>query len=218
MGQAGPTVFPGAIRMYPENDKQFLTMAGFSVVRSYYAGEKNNPGTVEHHEGNGKTAFIVYVRQLPDDLGVHIYEKQGNCRTVNHIISRMQYLVVKGVLTEAEKDGIAAKYKYLEKYYFMHVEDEGGKIVPENEIIFRKYDRKLGAGGTGTMDNEAMINAQKLINSGRMQEGVELMKQAREEMISGIQVAGSRQAVELWIECLEEIASRAFPVRISFSM
>ena len=49
---------------------------------------------------------------------------------------------------------------------------------------------------------------------GRTQEGTELMRKASENVQKGIGRATSAEAVEIWIECLDELASVAYPIEI----
>ena len=49
---------------------------------------------------------------------------------------------------------------------------------------------------------------------GRTQEGTELMRKASENMQKGLEKGTSTDAVDIWIECLEEFASVAYPFEI----
>ena len=59
-----------------------------------------------------------------------------------------------------------------------------------------------------------MQRAQQLMSQGRMQEGMELLKKMTEDQLAGIHLATSPEATDLWVECLDEIASNAHDVSI----
>ena len=116
-------------------------------------------------------------------------------------------------------DEIVQKYGYLKHCYFVYRKNERGKDVPYDEIIFSKQDKKLGLGGTEVVDmDEVMQKAQLLMSQGKKEEGLALIKQANEDMISGMNTANSAKAVDLWIDCLEEIAVNSYPVKLAIAM
>ncbi len=51
--------------------------------------------------------------------------------------------------------------------------------------------------------------------SSLMQKGMELLKKLQDDQIGAFEFALSAEAVDKWIECLDEIASNAYSVRIS---
>ena len=51
-----------------------------------------------------------------------------------------------------------------------------------------------------------------------MEEGLALLQKAKEDMISGMNTAKSSKAVDMWVECLEEIAANAYTVQMHIAM
>ncbi len=77
----------------------------------------------------------------------------------------------------------------------------------------KKYLHKTGLGEFESMD-EIMERAKELMMQGRTQEGAELMRKASENMQKGLEKGTSADAVDIWIECLDELASVAYPIEI----
>ena len=218
-GQQRPTIFPGAVPQWEGNPDYYLTRGDYSEVISYYTKEKGAPRHREDHGEKGRSAWFLYVERLPDDGGLSVNEKRGNYRGAARVFSQLKPLVVQGHLSDERVNEIEQKYGYLQQCYFVYEKSERGKDTPYDEIIFNKHNKKLGVGGTEAVDmDEVMKKAQELMSAGKMEEGLALMTQAREDMISGMNTANSPKAVDLWIECLEEIAANAYPIRLSISM
>jgi hypothetical protein len=228
--QQMPTVYPGAVPMTPEDENRnrtreqyanfrYLTRDSYSKVWAYYASENNKPRSEKDEGENGRHAFFSYVRRMPDDAGVSIAGRQGRSRIPNEIFSKLNGLVIQGVITDERAKEVENKYRYLENCYFVQREDDNGDISSVDNIIFRKYNREFGITGSGPMNQDEMIaQAHELISAGRMKEGAELMKMAAEKQIAGMQFSMSEDVVDKWVECLEEIAANAYSVIIHFSL
>ncbi len=59
-----------------------------------------------------------------------------------------------------------------------------------------------------------MEKAQELVMQGKTEEGTELLRKASENMQKGLEMGTSADAVDIWIECLDELASVAYPIEI----
>ena len=218
-GQERPTIFPGAVPQWESNEDYFLTNEDYESVISYYTKEKGAPRHEDDSGEKGRSAWFLYIEMLPDDGGLYVSEKKGNSRGAERVFSQLQSLVVRGHASQEQVNEIEQKYGYLKQYYFVYRKNERGKDVPYDEIIFSKHDKKLGLGGTEVVDmDEVMQKAQQLMSEGKTQEGLALIKQANEDIISGMNTANSAEAVDLWIECLEEIAANAYPVQLAIAM
>ncbi len=225
--QQQPTLYPGAvpgikgeetgfIKREQYSMSVFFTRDSYEKVRAYYVNENTQPRTEKGDSEKGRSAFFSYVRRMPDDVGVTITERMGRSRVPAAIFSKLQGLAVQGVIPESRVDQIKEKYSYLEKCYFIMEKDEDGELVSVDDLIYRKYDRKLDPERSGEVDKEEIMQkAQQLMNQGRMQEGMELLKKMTEDQLAGIELATSPEAAEIWVECLDEIASSAFDVSIS---
>ncbi len=153
---------------------------------------------------------------MPDDVGVTITERQGRSRVPAAIFSKLQGLAIQGVIPESRVNEITEKYSYLEKCYFIMERDDNGKLISVDDLIYRRYDRKLDPERSGEVDKEEIMQqAQQLMNQGRIQEGMELLKKMTEDQLAGIDLATSPEAADLWVECLDEIAYSAYDVSIS---
>ncbi len=228
--QQMPTVYPGAVPMTAADENsnrtreqyanfRYLTRESYSKVWAYYANENNKPRSEQDDGDRGRHAFFSYIRRMPDDAGVAIAERQGRSRIPNEIFSKLNGLVIQGIITEERAKEVEKKYRYLENCYFVHREDDNGDISRVDDIIFRKYNREFGITGSGQMNQDEMIaKAHELISGGRMKEGAELLKMATEKQIAGMQFSMSEEVVDKWVECLEEIASNAYTVLINIQL
>ncbi len=96
-------------------------------------------------------------------------------------------------------------YRHLQDYY----------IDGEDEAIYDKYHKMLGAGGTEALNTEeTMAKAQELIMAGKIQEGTALLESMRDGMVANMEYAGSEKAIDSWINCLGEMNAVKYPVRI----
>jgi hypothetical protein len=213
-----PVVYPDAIPKRTGSNTEYLTMEPFNKVRAYYVNFYGSPDYEETHKESGANAQFLYEDTIFEPRGIYLTEKSGNARAVNRVFSELKGLMARGVLEEAEYNVIEKKYIHLKDYYYLHTPDERGKLISADEAIYGKYFRKLGAGGTEAHNiHETMAEAQALIMSGKIEEGKALMENMKKLMIGGIEHARSPQAVESWIECLEEINACKFPVKININ-
>ncbi len=228
--QKVPTMYPGAVPLTAEDENRnrtregyatfsYLTRDNYSNVRSYYVNENAEP-RYEQDEGDGsKSAFFSYLRRMPEDVGVTVSKRQGRSRVPSRIFSKLEGLVFHGIITKDRLSELERKYSYLEGFYFVNKKDESGKVMSVDEAIYNKYEKKIASGGSEDIDQEAMMEkAAQLINSGRIQEGAELMKRAVNQQLVGAELALSPEVVDIWIECLDEIASNAYTILIHIQL
>ncbi|MCA1756367.1 MAG: hypothetical protein LC649_02785 [Bacteroidales bacterium] len=201
-----PVEYPGAINKTPENNRQYLTRDSYEKVREFYVDIYNAP----HHENNQgetvKTATFFYEKTIYEPRGIHISYLRGDSKAVKKVFSELKGLIVMNILDQDRYDEIEKKYIYLKDYYYRENKDEE---------VFNKYYKDLGAGGTEAVDQEKiMAEVQKLMMEGKIQEATALMGDMKESMVSSMEHAGGPEAIDSWIECLEEIDKLKYPVMI----
>jgi hypothetical protein len=224
--QQAPTIYPGAVPLTAADETSNLTRAqyasfryvtrdNFEKVRAYYTKENREPRS-EKTDGLSRTAFFSYLRRMPDDAGVTVVEAGGSSRVPVRIFNKLENMAAAGIITRESADEVKKKYGYLANCYFTQGMDDRENVLAMDEVIYRKYEGKMGMGSSvQPLSQEQMLEkAQELINSGRMQEGMELMKKFTEQQIALTQVALSPGVVDIWIECLEEMASHAYTIMI----
>ncbi|MFP4367320.1 MAG: hypothetical protein ACLFQA_09530 [Bacteroidales bacterium] len=228
--QPTPTVYPGAVPMTTGDEHRnmnreeyasfrYLSRDDFSKVCAYYANENKEPFSEQNDGVRGRSAFFSYIRRMPDDSGVAVHEMQGRSGIPSRIFSNLQGLTVQGALDKETVVEIEKKYNYLKSCYFVLHEENPGSFAGMDEIIFRKYEEKLGLGGSESLSQQDLMKkAQELISSGRVQEGVELLESFQKQQISRLETSISSEAADIWIECLEEIASHAYTVIININL
>ncbi len=207
-----PSVYPGAAKQYLEGNHTFLTRDSYEKVKDYYQKEIGKNAR-DDTRGPGLSCSFVYVPRKPDPDAVFITWHRGRSLATNSVFSELGKLIYGGVLSQDRYDEIHDQYGYLSRCYYVQVKDENGEITTRDEMIYQKYLHKTGLGQFESMD-EVMKKAQELIMQGRTQEGTELLKKATENMQKGLEKGTSADAVDIWIECLEELASVAYPIEI----
>jgi hypothetical protein len=207
-----PSVYPGAAKKFLEGKYTFLTRDSYEKVKDYYQKEiGRNPR--EDTRGPGLSCSFVYVPRMPDPDAVFITLHRGRSRATNSVFSELGKLIYGGVLSQVRYDEIHDQYGYLSRCYYVQVKDENGENTTRDEMIYQKYLHKTGLGQFESID-EVMEKAQQLMMQGRTQEGTELLRKATENMQKGLDKGTSADAVDIWIECLDELASGAYPIEI----
>lgn len=201
-----PVEYPGAVNINPVNNNRYLTHDSYEKVREFYVGVYGAP----HHENTqgetGKTATFFYEETNYEPRGIHLNDRRGNSKAVKNVFSELEDLVAMNILDQERYDEIEKKYIYLEDYYYRGNEDED---------VFNKYYKDLGLGGTEAADQDKiMAEVQKLMMEGKIQEATTMMEDMKESMVSSMEYAGSPEAIDSWIECLEEIDRLKYPVMI----
>jgi hypothetical protein len=210
-----PVVYPDCIAKRPGNNTEYLTNDSYEKVRTFYMNTYGGPNYESEGDDGIRTANFHYEKTIFEPMGVHITEKNGNSRSVIHVFSQLKGMIVRGILDEARYNEIENKYSFLQNHYFAFVKNESGKLVSADEAIYAKYYKKLGAGGTEATNREAtMAEAQKLIMSGKVTEGKAMLERMRDSMIAGIEFAGSAEAVDAWLVCLEEMDAVKYQLSI----
>ena len=207
-----PSVYPGSAKKFLESDHIYLTRDSYEKIKDYYQKEiGRNPQ--EDTRGPGFSAYFVYVPRMPDPDAVFITRHRGNSRATNRVFSELGKLLYNKVLSQDRYDEIHDQYGYLSSCYYVQVMDENGEITTSDEITYQKYLHKTGLGEFESI-HDIMEKAQELMMQGRTQEGTELMRKASENMQKGLKKGTSADAVDIWIECLDELASVAYPIEI----
>lgn len=207
-----PSVYPGAAKQYLEGDNAYLTIDGYEKVKDYYQKEIGRTAR-DDTRGPGLSCSFVYVPRKPDPDAVFITWHRGRSIATNNVFSELGKLLYSGVLSQDRYDEISSQYDHLSKCYYVQVKDENGETTTRDEIIFQKYNHKAGLGETDSIE-EVIERARELIMQGKTEEGNELIRKTSENMQQGMERATSAEAIDIWIECLEELASVAYPIRI----
>lgn len=210
-----PVVFPGSIAERPGSNR-YLTADSYEQVRDYYVDIYGSP----HHEGEGNATFF-YEETIYEPRGIHINHLGAGSKGAERVLSQLKRLVSMGevekreILSEDRYEEIERKYRHLKDYFYTYEDDTTGRYILKDEAIFQKYHKTLGLGGTEAMDKEEiMAQAQELIMSGRVEEGTALLEQMKQSMVGDIEYARSPEAVDSWIECLEEMNACKYAVII----
>ncbi len=201
-----PVEYSSAVPLNPGNSSYYLTKDSYEQVVSFYERIYGRPDHVSTQEGPDRNATFFYKEITFEPLGIHISEMQGNSRAVVRVFSELKGLIVRNALDQSQYNEIENIYMHLKDHYYANDSDEA---------IFDKYYKVLGEGGIGAVDKEeTMKKAQELMMSGKMTEGLELLEKMKESMIDGVSFSGSPEAINSWVECLEEMDEKKYPVLI----
>lgn len=141
--------------------------------------------------------------------------------------------------TQADYDGLARQYRHLQFSFFRDVKDEKGEQRSEDKVIYDRYSKQVYGGAdaparAGGGDDKERKQRQKetaarikeLKAQGKKAEAMELAMQMQQEMMSGgageqyramAQAPLRKDAWDIWVRCLEDLNSAAYPVRIEVS-
>jgi|GEM_PF-2867614 len=213
--QRKPSVYPGAVPFSPVSEMAFLINDSYDEVKAFYVKENGSPNREDDVGEQGKRTFFRYYARMPESDGVYIHYRSGRSKAVNRVLSEIRGLMTLGHISQEKFDETERRYTPYNNYFFLQKEDDQGNLVSVDELIYDKYHKKMGGVGE-TEDVQDMIKrAEGLIKSGRVQEGADLMKRAQQLMLEGAETAVDEEAVSIWLDCLEEIAANAYPVRIN---
>lgn len=210
-----PVLYPGALVQRP-GFNYYVTTDSYEKVRAFYAGIYGEP----NHQTE-KTATFFYEETIFEPAGIHLYSKSPGSKGATRVFTALCRLKERGkaegkeVLSRQRYDEIVRKYEHLKNHYYLYAEDERGNFLPEDEIIYLKYNRKLDAGAIEDMNVEEITQkAQQLLMQGKIEEGREMLERLQSSMTGHLEFSGSTEVVDEWIECLEEIDACKFPIII----
>lgn len=210
-----PVLYPGAHLQSP-GSKYFLTSDSYEKVRAFYIGIYGEPDYEKE-----KIATFFYEETIFEPAGIHVNGVSANGKSAARVFAELQRLKKRGeaggkeILSEQRYGEIFRNYEYLNDNFYMYAKDERGNFVSEDEIIFRKYNKKLDIGAIEDMNAEEITQkAHQLFMQGQIQEGRELLERLQGSMTEHLEFSGSAEVVDEWIECLKEIDACKYPVMI----
>ena len=214
---AYPSIYPGSVRKYETNRHVFLSKDSYEKVRAFYVREKGSPNSENKVGEKGINAWFKYMDYLPDDLGLSLqYATIPRSNAVNNVFRNLEGFVMRDVITREKMDEIKKKYEYLHHSFYVQGELDDGRKMLMDEIIYRKYNDKMdGESMQKKTMEEYMAEIQELMMAGRMQEGRELAEKIRDVQMEGMDKITGPEGVEIWVDCLKEIAENAYTVQIS---
>ncbi|MFO7731676.1 MAG: hypothetical protein R6V86_13045 [Spirochaetia bacterium] len=219
-------VYPGAVRCEyssGENVSVFFSRDSFDKIEAFYAADKGIKP--RKSESNGaRSALFIYSKSVYGDAGsidgVSINYDHAYSRAAETVFNRLEQLILNGALDRQEFDEIHRRYERMGLYFVRSDQrDKRGYYTLMDKIILLQYEQQIEdyiQEGESWEENEEdlMIRFNTLVAQGKMQEAAELMQKASAQSIEAGQRPTSRRVVELWKECLSEMAAAAYPVRL----
>lgn len=201
-----PVEYPGAVMRIPGNNRQYLSHDSYEKIKEFYVGVYGEPDNVNKQDLAERYATFFWEETIYEPRAVHVLHRQGDSKAVKNVFSKLKGLIEMDILDENRYYEIEKKYIHLVNYYY---------LLDKDEDVYKKYNKKLGAGGTEAVNNkEIMAEAQKLLMAGKVQEGMAMMEDMKKEITDSIEHAKSPAAIDSWIECLEEISLLKYPIMI----
>ena len=192
-----PSLYPGAVAASKGSNlhRTYFTDDSYEAVRAFYLKEAGNP-VEEDTSGPSekKQAFFEYADYIVHKGGVRIEQRGVKSDAVARVFRQISYIADRGVISRSDYENIVKKYEYLHSYYYKNDSDTE---------IYRRYETRLTPGGAGAASEEA----QRLIMSGRQQEGMALMQQISKDAQRAAQLQNSPELADEWVKCLDEISA-----------
>lgn len=215
---AYPGSVPGDARGSHEYRSFYLTRDPQSAVVEFYRrhrGASPTPGTA----GSSFFQYSSSTFEVGADDGVHIYQNTGRseaAKTVLHTIEQFLY-ESHGVIDRAEYNRIVTRFGDMAaRYPLSDQRDASGVPVPMDRVILQRYEQRYHAfiGDEPEEDESVEARFNALIAQGRFQDAAALMQRHSGDVVGVYQREKSREVVDLWISCLEEMERHAYPVVI----
>ncbi|MFP4488840.1 MAG: hypothetical protein ACLFN1_06010 [Bacteroidales bacterium] len=202
-----PVEYPDAIPGMPGIESRYLTSDPYEKVKAFYVNVYGEPDYETKQDDNGRSAQFFYEESIVEPRAVHIYDRKGDSKAVEKVFSQLNGMVVREIIDQELYDEIEEKYIHLKDYYY---------VKDEDQKIFDRYHKKLGTGGTEAVVDreETMMEAQRLIMAGKVEEGRAMLENMKNSMAGAMDHANSPDAADEWVECLEEISAIKYPVMI----
>ena len=219
-------VYPGALYCKyssRENVSVFFSRDPFDKIEAFYAVNKGL--TPRKTESNGaRSALFIYNKSVYGDAGsidgVSINCSHAYSRAAETVFNRLEQLILNGALDRQEFADIRKRHERMGLYFELSDQrDKRGYYTSMDKIIFLQYEQQIEdyiQEGESWEENEEdlMTRFNTLIAQGKFQEAAELMEKGSTQSIEAGRRPTSRRVVELWKECLSEMASAAYPVRL----
>ncbi len=222
--QRGPwaPAYPGSVAGDP---------GGLSEYRSFYLTRDPHSAVVEFYQrhrgasptpGSAGSSFFQYSSstfEVNADDGVFIYSNAGRSEATNAVLRKLERLLydTHGVIDRAEYNRIVSRFGDMAaRYPLSDQRDAAGSPVPLDRLLLQRYEQRYDAfiGEAPETDDSAEARFNALIAQGRFQEAAEVMRGHSGDVIGVHQREKSREVVDLWISCLEEMERHAYPVVI----
>lgn len=204
---------------------------GLGEYRSFYLTRDPHASVVEfyqRHRGASPTqgatgsSFFQYSSstfEVSADDGVHIYENTGRSEAAKIVLRKLERFLydTHGVFDRAEYNRIVTRFGDMALLYPLSDQrDAAGLPVPMDRVILQRYEQRYDAfmGDEPEEDESVEARFNALIAQGRFQDAAALMQSHSGAVVGVHQRQNSREVVDLWISCLEEMELHAYPVVI----
>lgn len=207
----------------------------------YHFGFRNNVQGVKVMRADGMSICSVdkdlYVKELQSKGTGHLSSGSVPLKHLQDIVNFHQ-----AGSTQEDYNKLASQYQNLSYAFFKVVQVAPQEIKSEDEVIYEKYYRQVyGApvmpakepGEYDTEKKKKMEETAKRIKElraqGKMREALELSAKLQQEIKQGVREAGgpdlmqaskramSKEAWDIWVQCLKEMHTAAYRSRIEYS-
>ncbi|MFP4491888.1 MAG: hypothetical protein ACLFNZ_10460 [Spirochaetaceae bacterium] len=219
-------VYPGALQCNNssgENISVFFSRDSFEKIEEFYDADRGDP-PLKRGGGNSRTALFIYRKSVPGDAssidGVQVSYNETCGYAAASVLKKLEQLILDGALDRQEFAEIHRRYERMGHYFELSAQrDKGGRNIPVDKMILQKYEQQIedyiDEGETWEENEEELMNRyHSLIGQGKFKEAAALMQAASTQSIEAARRPADRKVVELWKECLAEMETAAYPVRI----
>ncbi|MCA1753602.1 MAG: hypothetical protein LC641_02650 [Spirochaeta sp.] len=196
----------------------YLTRDPQSAVVEFYRRHRGASPTT----GTADNSFFQYSSstfEVSADDGVHIYENTGRSDGAKIVLRKLEDFLydTHGVFDRAEYNRIVTRFGDMAlRYPLSDQRDGAGLPVPVDHVILQRYEQRYDAFMGDEPEDDESVEARfnALIAQGRFQDAAALMQSHSGDVVGVYQRENSREVVDLWISCLEEMERHAYPVVI----
>ncbi len=222
--QRGPwaPAYPGSVAADSRGSESyrsfFLTHDPQATVTSFYSRHRGAPAT-QWSSGGSFIQYSSSTFEVGADDGVYVYSNTGRSEAAKTVLRKLENLLHEGPASynRAEYDRIVTRYGDMALIYpLSDHRDTSGQLLPIDRVLLERYEQRYDAyiGDEPESDESVEQRFNALIAQGRFQDAAALMQGHATDVVGGYHRTISREVVDLWIACLEEMERHTYPVVI----
>jgi len=222
--QRGPwaPAYPGSVAADARGSEAyrsfFLTHDPQASVAGFYSRHRGASAT-QWSSGGSFIQYSSSTFEVSADDGVYVYSNTGRSEAAKTVLRKLEDLIHEGPASynRAEYDRIVTRYGDMALIYPLSDQrDAAGGLVPIDRVLLERYEQRYDAyiGEEPESDESVEQRFNALIAQGRFQDAAALMQGHSTDVVGGYERTISREVVDLWIACLEEMERYTYPVVI----
>ena len=207
-----PAAMPGAVPVEP-GSSIYLTSVPYEQVKAHYAG---TVGNASREFLDGRQIYYTYDTATEGSLirntAIRITYGHNTNNAFVQVLYHLRGSVQHGFITADDLAEIQQQYGHLKDLFYRNTGSG-----PADHAVYQRYNNFISS-GSELPHEQFMMQIQQLALQGKTAELQEMQQQMEQNVRRVQQLQTSREQVDFWIECLDEIDAAAqehgFPVLI----